>query len=198
MTLCVQAHVTWDTADSCPPPRRSVWCRRFASPIEIGPANGREIGGTATWIHYLKPGTRGETDILPLFLFVLAVTLVLGFVLVLAWYVGSKARHGGARTMPFESGIVPVGEAEDMRLSIEFYLIAVFFVIFDLETIFIIAWAVAFHDLGWRGYTGASIFIVLLLAALFYEWRTGALDWGVKRRIRGPGRYARAEAAETA
>ena len=118
---------------------------------------------------------------------------MLGLVLVFAWYVGSKARHGGARTLPFESGIVPVGDAEDMRLSIEFYLIAVFFVIFDLETIFIIAWAVAFHDLGWRGYTGASIFIVLLLAALFYEWRTGALDWGLKRRIQGPGRYARAE-----
>lgn len=116
----------------------------------------------------------------------------------MAWYVGSKARHGGARTLPFESGIVPVGDAENMRLSIEFYLIAVFFVIFDLETIFIIAWAVAFHDLGWRGYIGASIFVVLLLAALFYEWRTGALDWGRKRRIPSPGRYARAEAAETA
>lgn len=125
----------------------------------------------------------------------LAVTAVLGLILVFAWYVGSKARHGGARTMPFESGIVPVGDAEDMRLSIEFYLIAVFFVIFDLETIFVIAWAVAFHDLGWRGYTGASIFIVLLLAALFYEWRTGALDWGLKRRLRGPGRYAQADAA---
>ena len=140
-------------------------------------------------------GTRGGRNILPLFLFVLAVTAVLGLVLVFAWYVGSKARHGGARTLPFESGIVPVGDAEDMRLSIEFYLIAVFFVIFDLETIFVIAWAVAFHDLGWRGYTGASIFIVLLLAALFYEWRTGALDWGLKRRLRGPGRYAQADAA---
>ena len=128
-------------------------------------------------------------------LFVLAVVGVLGMVLVAAWYIGAKARHGGARTIPFESGIVPVGDAEDMRLSIEFYLIAVFFVIFDLETIFVIAWAVAFHDLGWRGYTGASIFIALLLAVLFYEWRTGALDWGLKRRIRGPGRYA--QVAET-
>ena len=133
-----------------------------------------------------------EGHILPLVLFVLAVVGVLGMVLVAAWYIGAKARHGGARTIPFESGIVPVGDAEDMRLSIEFYLIAVFFVIFDLETIFVIAWAVAFHDLGWRGYTGASIFIALLLAVLFYEWRTGALDWGLKRRIRGPGRYAQA------
>ena len=133
---------------------------------------------------------------LPLLLFMLAVGAVVAVALVGAWFIGAKAKHGGARTLPFESGIVPVGDAEELRLSIEFYLIAVFFVIFDLETIFIIAWAVAFFDLGWRGYIGASVFILILLAALFYEWRSGALDWGLKRRARGPGRYAlvRAEA----
>ena len=132
-------------------------------------------------------------DMLPLLLFLFAVGAVIGAALVAAWFIGSKARHGGARTLPFESGIVPVGDAEEMRLSIEYYLIAVFFVIFDLETIFIIAWAVAYFDVGWRGYIGASIFILILLAALFYEWRSGALDWGLKRRAPGPGRYARAE-----
>jgi NADH-quinone oxidoreductase subunit A len=132
---------------------------------------------------------------LPLLLYVLAVGAVIGAALVASWFIGSKARHGGARTLPFESGILPVGDAEEVRLSIEFYLIAVFFVIFDLETIFIIAWAVAFHDVGWRGYIGASVFIVILLAALFYEWRTGALDWGIKSRLARPGRYARREAA---
>ena len=137
-------------------------------------------------------------DILPLFLYAVVVAAIIAVSLVAAWFVGSKARHGGARTLPFESGIVPVGEAEEMRLSIEFYLIAVFFVVFDLETIFIIAWAVAFNDVGWRGYIGASFFIVLLLAALFYEWRTGALDWGLKRRAAGPGRYARADEAAAA
>lgn len=133
-------------------------------------------------------------DMLPLLLFMLAVGAVIGVALVAAWFIGSKARHGGARTLPFESGIVPVGDAEEMRLSIEYYLIAVFFVVFDLETIFIIAWAVAFFDVGWRGYTGASVFILILLAALFYEWRSGALDWGLKRRAPAPGRYARAVA----
>ena len=133
------------------------------------------------------------TDMLPLLLFMLAVSAVIGVALVAAWFIGSKARHGGARTLPFESGIVPVGDAEEMRLSIEYYLIAVFFVIFDLETIFIIAWAVAFYDVGWRGYIGASVFILILLAALFYEWRSGALDWGLKRRVARPGRYARTD-----
>jgi NADH-quinone oxidoreductase subunit A len=67
-----------------------------------------------------------------------------------------------------------------------------FFVIFDLETIFIFAWAVAFYDLGWRGYIGAAMFIGVLLAALVYEWRSGALDWGMKHRTRRPaaGGYA--------
>ena len=129
-------------------------------------------------------------ELLPLVLFLLAVAAVIAVALVGAWFIGAKARHGGARTLPFESGIVPVGDAEEMRMSIEFYLIAVFFVIFDLETIFIIAWAVAFFDVGWRGYIGASVFIALLLVALLYEWRSGALDWGRKRRALGPGGYA--------
>ena len=129
-------------------------------------------------------------ELLPLVLFLLAVAAVIAVALVGAWFIGAKARHGGARTLPFESGIVPVGDAEEMRMSIEFYLIAVFFVIFDLETIFIIAWAVAFFDVGWRGYIGASVFIGLLLVALLYEWRSGALDWGRKRRAPRPGGYA--------
>ena len=67
-----------------------------------------------------------------------------------------------------------------------------FFVIFDLETIFIIGWAVAFFELGWRGYIGAGVFIVILLIALVYEYRSGALDWGIKsRHARTPG-YAQA------
>ena len=122
---------------------------------------------------------------------------VLVATLVASW-VHRAPRHGIAvpRTSPTNPASWPVGDAEDMRLSIEFYLIAVFFVIFDLETIFIIAWAVAFHDVGLVGYIGASIFIVLLLAVLFYEYRTGALDWGLKRRAPRPGRYARTEAPE--
>lgn len=132
--------------------------------------------------------------VLPFVLYTLAVVVVLGVALLLSWVLGEKARHGGAQNIPFESGIVPVGEAEDSRLSIEFYMVAMFFVIFDLETIFIIAWAVAFDELGWTGFIGASIFIVLLLVALVYEYKSGALDWGLKRRSPGPSSYARSDA----
>ena len=131
-------------------------------------------------------------DILPFLLYALTVAALLAVTLTAAWFIGAKARHGGARTLPFESGVVPVGDAEESRFSIEFYLIAMFFVIFDLETIFIIGWAVAFFELGWRGYIGAGVFIVILLIALVYEYRSGALDWGIKsRHARTPG-YAQA------
>jgi len=129
-------------------------------------------------------------DILPFLLYAGTVVALISVTMIASWFIGSKARHGGAQDIPYESGILPVGEADEMRLSIEFYLIAMFFVIFDLETIFIIGWAVAFFELGWRGYIGASVFIAILLVALVYELRTGALDWGVRRRAAPSPDYA--------
>lgn len=134
-------------------------------------------------------------DILPFVLYTSAVFVILGITLIFSWFVGAKARHGRAQDIPYESGIVPVGEAENMRLSVEFFLIAIFFVIFDLETIFIVAWAVAFNEVGWLGYIATAVFIFILLVALLYEWRTGALDWGVKSRHTVPEAYAKQEAS---
>jgi NADH-quinone oxidoreductase subunit A len=65
-------------------------------------------------------------------------------------------------------------------MSAEFYLIAIFFVIFDLETVFIFAWAIAFFELSWAGFAAISVFIFILAVALVYELRSGALDWGIK------------------
>jgi NADH-quinone oxidoreductase subunit A len=70
-----------------------------------------------------------------------------------------------------------------IRISVEFYLVAIFFVIFDLETVFIFAWAIAFFELGWQGYLSMVVFIAILGLALVYEWRSGALDWGNKTRV---------------
>ena len=64
------------------------------------------------------------------------------------------------------------------RFPVKFYLVAMFFVIFDLETVFIFAWAVAFRDVGWVGYIDMLVFVGVLVAALVYLWRLGALDWG--------------------
>jgi len=76
---------------------------------------------------------------------------------------------------PYESGMVVTGSAR-VRFDANFYLIAVFFVIFDLETLFIISWAVNVRELGWRGYIGMLFFVGTLLVALVYLWRVGALE----------------------
>lgn len=90
-------------------------------------------------------------------------------------------RHAVKATVqPFESGIVTVGYAR-FRFPVKFYLVAMFFVIFDLEAVFIVAWAIAFRDVGWVGYIDVLTFIVILVAALVYLWRLGALDWVPRR-----------------
>src|SRR5690606_22781740 len=80
---------------------------------------------------------------------------------------------------PYEGGIISTGSAR-LRFSSQFYLIAMLFVIFDVETIFIVAWAIAFPELGWFGYFGVGIFIILLFVVLIYEWRNGALEFGTE------------------
>lgn len=96
---------------------------------------------------------------------------------------GLGQRHLKRATIePFESGIVPVGYAR-FRLPVQFYLVAMFFVIFDLEAAFLYAWATAVRAAGWSGYLVMLVFIVTLLAALAYLWRAGALDWGPRPRV---------------
>jgi NADH-quinone oxidoreductase subunit A len=120
-----------------------------------------------------------ETPIWPLVLYCVAVVLLVGGLTAVSYVLGG--RHTSKATgEPFESGIVSVGYAR-FRLPIKFYLIAIFFVIFDLETVFIFAWAVAFRDVGWVGYIDVVVFVGVLFAALVYLWRLGALDWGPQR-----------------
>jgi NADH-quinone oxidoreductase subunit A len=91
-------------------------------------------------------------------------------------------RHNEPQTgQPYESGILSTDSAR-VRLSVKFYLMAVFFVVFDLESIFIFAWAVAVRGLGWAGYIEIVIFVGLLIAALGYLWRQGGLDWSPRHR----------------
>lgn len=102
---------------------------------------------------------------------VLFVTAVM-----LASYVLGQRHKDPTTGTPYESGIVSEGSAR-VRFSARFYLIAMFFVIFDLEAVFLFAWAVAAREAGWAGYWEAVIFIGVLLAALVYLWGIGALEW---------------------
>ena len=114
----------------------------------------------------------------PLLLYAALVFLVVGGMIVLSYFLGQKHKEPQTDTI-FESGIKTTGDAR-IRFPVHFYIIAMFFVIFDLEAAFIIAWAVAFRDTGWAGYFGVLIFIIILLVVLIYEWRIGALDFGPK------------------
>jgi NADH-quinone oxidoreductase subunit A len=120
------------------------------------------------------------TTLWPLVVYAGAVIVLVTSMLALSYVLGQ--RHQGTATgEPYESGIVSTGSAR-VRLSAEFYLVAMFFVIFDLEAVFIVAWAVAFREVGWGGYVEVVVFIGVLLAALVYLWRQGALDWGAVGR----------------
>ena len=89
-------------------------------------------------------------------------------------YVLGQRHDEHATGQPYESGILSEGSAR-VHVSSKFYLVAMFFVIFDLEAIFIFAWAIAARELGWAGYWGILVFVTILLAALAYLWRLGAL-----------------------
>jgi NADH-quinone oxidoreductase subunit A len=120
--------------------------------------------------------------------FALAVIIVTGM-LVISYVLGQKHMEK-ATGEPYESGMVSTGTAH-VRFDVKFYLIAMFFVIFDLESVFIFAWAVALKEAGWAGYVEILVFIAILVAALLYLWRLGALEWGTskgkKRTVEGSG-----------
>jgi NADH-quinone oxidoreductase subunit A len=92
-------------------------------------------------------------------------------------YLLGERHHEKQTAEPYESGIAATGTAR-VRFDIKFYLIAMFFVIFDLEAVFIFAWAVSVRETGWVGYAEMLIFIGILGAALVYIWKLGALEWG--------------------
>lgn len=112
----------------------------------------------------------------PLAVYCAAVIVVVASMIGISFFLGQRHQERATGEV-YESGIVATGSAR-LRLSANFYLIAMFFVIFDLESIFVFAWAVSIREAGWLGYAEIAVFIGILIAALAYLWRVGALDWG--------------------
>jgi NADH-quinone oxidoreductase subunit A len=124
----------------------------------------------------LSTSIENSVPLWPLLLYFAIVLTLVGAMLGLSYLLGQRHKER-ATEEPYEGGILSAGSAR-MRFSSQFYLIAMLFVIFDVETIFIMSWAIAFEELGWYGYIGVLIFIILLVVVLIYEWRNGALDFG--------------------
>ena len=120
-------------------------------------------------------------DLLPLIIYLAAVLAIAGIMLGGAYVLGQRHQASKAADDTFESGIVSTDDVH-IRFSVQFYLLAIFFVIFDMESVFLFAWSIALHESGWQGFIEALIFIFVLLASLGYLWSVGALDWRTRRQ----------------
>ncbi len=113
-------------------------------------------------------------EIWPIAAYFIILVVMLVFMMILSHFLGPKTKSR-AKNTPYESGVISV-DNNKTRFGNHFFLYAIFFVIFDLETIFLFAWVIAFDEVGWFGFVEATIFIVVLLAALIYLVRIGALE----------------------
>ncbi len=126
--------------------------------------------GTAATLSPWEPG------LLAMLTYGAMVVALMAILLFCCSHLGEK-KSGREKERPYESGIIPTGPAR-LHTPAAFYLVAVFFLIFDVEAAFVFSWAVSFYSLGWAGWTQMTFFIVLLLFGLCYVWKKGGLAWG--------------------
>ncbi|MGL6187981.1 MAG: NADH-quinone oxidoreductase subunit A [Holosporales bacterium] len=114
-------------------------------------------------------------EYIPLFFFVV-LGLIIGCVMTfLSWFLG-KRRPDPAKLSTYECGFDPIGKLR-AKFDVRFYLVAILFIIFDIEIAFLFPWAVAFEQIGFWGYISMMIFLLILTVGFVYEWRKGALEW---------------------
>src|ERR1700753_2010344 len=113
------------------------------------------------------------------------IAAVLATALIAISYIFGKKVRNRVKDMPYESGMVPTGDARQ-RFSVKFYLVAMLFILFDIEAIFLYPWAVVYRELKMFAFVEMLIFVILILSGFLYIWKQGALDWsgsdGSKRK----------------
>jgi NADH-quinone oxidoreductase subunit A len=112
----------------------------------------------------------------PMFLMIVAGTGLASLFWVGATYLGGKLKETPEKMMPFECGSDSSG-GRHLKLSVKFYLTAILFVVFDIEAVFVYPWAIQFRSLGWLGLAEMMSFLAVVVVALVYVWRKGALEW---------------------
>jgi NADH-quinone oxidoreductase subunit A len=105
-----------------------------------------------------------------------AVSVLNAVFLIVASHLVSPYRPTPVKESPYESGVVPLGDTR-ARFSVKFYMVALLFIVFDLETVFLIPWGVMFRELGVFGFVEMLVFIGILLVGFVYVWKKGALQW---------------------
>jgi NADH-quinone oxidoreductase subunit A len=114
-------------------------------------------------------------DYLPLVIFI-GVSLGLGLALLVAPFALAYQKPDPEKLSAYECGFNAFDDAR-MKFDVRFYLVAILFIIFDLEVAFLFPWAVAFKDIGWFGFSSMMVFLGVLTVGFVYEWRKGALEW---------------------
>jgi NADH-quinone oxidoreductase subunit A len=114
-------------------------------------------------------------EYLPIIILVVLATGLAGLVILIGTFFGPR-RPSARKSMPYESGMRPIGPGT-RRMPVRFYLVAVLFILFDIEIVFFMPWAVVYKKLGWFGLVEMLIFILILLVGYFYAWKKGALEW---------------------
>lgn len=109
-------------------------------------------------------------------LIILGVSVLNAAGMVVASHVLNPRRPTPQKAMPYESGMIPLGDTRT-RFSIKFYMVAISFIVFDLEAVFLIPWAVRVRELGWGPFAAVLVFVVVLAVGLVYEWKKGGLEW---------------------
>jgi NADH-quinone oxidoreductase subunit A len=104
------------------------------------------------------------------------VTVVVGFIAIGLGMLFGPKKITKAKSMPYESGMNPIGPGT-RRMPVRFYLVAVLFILFDIETVFFLPWAIVFRRLGLFGLIEMAVFIAILLVGYLYAWKKGALEW---------------------
>lgn len=109
-------------------------------------------------------------------LLLLAVSTLNAVMMVTMSHMLGPRRPTPQKEMPYESGMIPLGDTR-RRFSVKFYLVAIAFIVFDVETVFLIPWAVQMRELGWGPFVAVGLFVIVLAVGLVYEWKKGGLEW---------------------
>jgi NADH-quinone oxidoreductase subunit A len=120
---------------------------------------------------------------LPLLIHFLVALALAGAIVLLSYFIGYR-RPTRAKMAPYECGMTPIGDARE-RFSVKFYLVAMLFILFDIEAVFLYPWAVILRDLKMFGFWEMLVYIGIMLVGFFYVWKKGALDWGKPSARRG-------------
>ena len=128
-------------------------------------------------------------DFLPIIIFIGLAAVLIGLPLALQYLLSPRNNKGGEKLISYECGELPEGSAW-VKFNIRFYVIALIFLIFDVEIVFLFPWAVVYQELGLLAFIEAFLFVLILVVGFIYIWAKGDLDW-VKMNVRyGKGRYA--------